>query len=360
MKLLYITTRISGAGGMQRVLSVKTGLLADKGYTVAVLTTNADDEAVLYDFNPAVTFHNITPKRGINYLLSYKKLLNKAVAGIAPDVIIMCDNGPKSFLLPFLLTKKYPLVYERHISKYINEKPSGYLKKLWDKAMYRYMDYCAARFERLVVLTREGASEWNAENVEVIPNPLWFTSGRVSSLEKKKVIAVGRHSYQKGYDRMFRIWKGVLIKHPEWTLEVYGDDNADYDIRQIAKDLEITTGIIFLKPVKDIINAYTNASIYLMTSRYEGFGMVLAEAMACGVPCVAFDCPVGPGEIITNGEDGYLVPDGDSAAFAEKIIQLIENPQLRLDMGAKAKESAKRYDKENIIVKWDALFRSLA
>lgn len=362
MKLLYITPRISGAGGMQRVLSVKTALLAGMGYTVAVLTTNADSEDVIYDFHPSINFYNITPDRGTAYLWSYKSLLNEVVAKINPDVAIMCDNGLKGFLLPFILKANCTLVYERHGSKYIEEKPvkKSIITLLKNKAIYFYMEYAAARFDKFIVLTPAATKEWKLKNIEVIPNPLWFTPVASAALTSNTAIAVGRHTYEKGFDRLLEIWSRIIKVRPDWVLNIYGDDNPEFDLKKKAKALGISSQVNFSEPQKDILDAYIDASVCLMTSRSEGFGMVLIEAMACGVPCIAFDCPVGPSDIITDGYNGFLIRDGNIAAYVSKLETLMENEVLRKEMGCNAITSTAKFESSRIMEKWDILFRSLS
>jgi glycosyltransferase involved in cell wall biosynthesis len=363
MKIVYITNTISGAGGLQRVLLLKAGYLADiMGYNVTIITTNPNPRDYLfYDISELIKCITISPKKTtkILYFVSYRKLVNKALDAIDPDVVVMCDNGLKSLLLPFILAKRKPLVFEWHVSKEINYGPSSFYKNFQSALIRKFMNFCAKRFDRFVVLTSKGAKEWNLKNLVVISNPLWFKTDELSSLYSKKAIAVGRHSPEKGYKRMFIIWKQVIDKHPDWVLDVYGDNNPDYDIEQIAIDCGLTRGINFLPPTTAILDVYKNASIYLMTSHFEGFGMVLLEAMACGVPCVAFNCPVGPAEIISDKLNGFLIEDGNTDAFLNAVIGLIEDKDLRLKIGAEAKKSSEAYNIDAIMQQWDTLFKSL-
>lgn len=360
MRLLYITTKISGAGGMQRVLAVKSDfLIVNKGYEIHILTTNAeDDESVLYDFNPGIGFHNITPRRSaLHYFWSYKRLLNGCVEAVNPDIIIMMDNGLKSFLLPFILKKEYPLIYELHVSKYIL-KTEG-IMAVKDKFIFPFMAFAASRFDAFVVLTQKGSSEWRLKNLHVIPNPLWFTINKTSTSESKIAIAVGRHVYEKGYDRMFAVWKQIIVLHPNWQLHIYGDTDKETDLYGLAKQEGIVDNVKFFGAEKDIIKVYQNASIYLMTSRYEGFGMVLLEAMACGLPCIAFDCPVGPSGIIKDNYNGFLIEDGDIQNFTETLKKLIENKDMRIEMGYNAKVSSAGFALPLVMKQWDTLFESV-
>lgn len=169
---------------------------------------------------------------------------------------------------------------------------------------------------------------------------------------------MGRHAPQKGYDRMFTLWKRVAQIHPDWVLEIFGTDNPDHSLKEMATSLQLKN-IVFKEPVKDIEHEYLNAALSIMTSYSEPFGMVLIEAMACGVPCVAYDCPSGPRTIIRDGENGFLIPDGDEDTFVNRLEQLMQDHELRKKMGVAAKETASSYDMETIMERWDKLFRSL-
>ena len=142
-------------------------------------------------------------------------------------------------------------------------------------------------------------------------------------------------------------------------MEIYGKFDASEGLETLAKSLQIGECVHFFEPQKNIIENYLESSIYVMSSRFEGFGMVLIEAMACGIPCVSFNCPFGPSDIITNEVDGFLVENGNSKALAEKLNLLIEDTELRMKMGKRAKENAKRFLPEKIMQQWDELFKSV-
>lgn len=360
MKLLYITTRISGAGGLQRILSVKTDYLVKKGYEVVIAVTNADDDEMIYNFNEEIEIITITPNRNkLHYFNSYKKHIRSLTDKISPDIVIVCDNGIKGFLIP-LIIKKYPLIYERHGSRFleIEETGRGLLTTFTKKIIYHLTGFLASKFDEIVVLNEAARKEWNFKNISLIPNPLWFEAKNISPLNKKIAIALGRHVYEKGYERMFEIWSNVTKKHPDWILKIYGKDNPDYNMKALAEYYNISKNVVFEAPQCNIIKAYQEASVCLLTSRSEGFGMVLIEAMACGVPCIAYDCPVGPSDIIEDGLNGYLIENGDKEAFVEKLNLLIEDYKHRQLLGAYAKDSVKRFDLNTIMEKWEKLFNS--
>lgn len=352
MKLLYITNGINGPGGLERVLSIKASQLAELyDYEVSILVLNNAHLNPFYSFSPKIDFYSIEISDNlISGFLSYKKGIQKTVDKILPDIISVCDDGLKGFFVPTLLKTAAKIIYERHASVNLNAG-AGIKGNLIRILMHRQI----SKFDRFVVLTKGNLKEWNQPNVTVIPNPIGFQSEQSAELENKKIIAVGSHSYNKGYDLLIRVWKIIQNQKPDWELNIYGKIDTDRTFVKIAEK-EGLKNIFFKPPIKDIRSAYLDASILVMSSRSEGFGMVLTEAMECGLPCVAFDCPSGPADIIKDGEDGFLVEKENTDELAEKLITLIENQDLRKQMGAKAKENVKRFSVEKVIKKWISLF----
>jgi len=362
MKLLYITNAVNGAGGLERVLSIKTSYLVEKlNYKVHILTLNNGHTNSFFDFNSAIVFHDI-PVSGnpISYSKRYFSGIRNTIKKVNPHVIVVCDDGLKAFFLPTILGKDIPIVYERHVSKAIAiGKNFGIWNLLLAKLKMKLMDVLASSFTKFIVLTSENTNEWQLRNLQIIPNPLPFYPKESATLLNKKVIAVGKQSYQKGYDRLLQSWKKVHVENPDWQLEIYGKFDASEGLEVLAQSLQIENSVHFFEPQKNIIDNYLQSSIYVMSSRFEGFGMVLIEAMACGVPCVSFNCPFGPSDIITHEVDGFLVDNGDIKTLAEKLNLLIEDNELRLKMGQRAKENVKRFLPENIMQQWDELFKSV-
>lgn len=177
-------------------------------------------------------------------------------------------------------------------------------------------------------------------------------------LGHKQVIAVGRYVPQKGFDRLIPAWQLVARKHPDWILRIYGDGMRE-QLQQQIDSLGITASCILEPTVSNIVDKYCESSIFALSSRFEGFGMVIIEAMACGVPPVSFTCPCGPQDIISDGKDGLLVEDGNIEQLAEKISYLIENEDIRKKMGQQARMDVQRFRIENIAEQWKQLFESL-
>lgn len=359
MKLLYITNGITGSGGLERVLSVKISLLADDfGYEVHLLSLNETGKDPFFSFSKNIRCHSVQVSGNpISYFKYYKKGIQQIVDRVQPDVILVCDDGLKGFFLPKLIRTRATWIYERHVSKLIEAKSGqGFIKNLITKSKWVLMEKLGKQFSKFIVLTDGNKKEWTSlPNLVVIPNPLSFYPTESSSLNQKKVICVGKISYQKGQDLLVEAWDKVWQKHPDWKLELYGKSNETLlNTEKLQKK-----NIVHFPPEKNIVEKYLDSSIYVMSSRFEGFGMVLIEAMACGVPCVSFDCDYGPSDIIRNNEDGFLVKNGDSRELADKIIFLIENHDTRHDYGENAKKNVQRFDQKVIAKQWDDLFKNL-
>tara|TARA_R110002012_G_scaffold283304_2_gene473575 strand:+ start:19911 stop:21011 length:1101 start_codon:yes stop_codon:yes gene_type:complete len=365
LKILYITNGVSGPGGLERVLSIKASYLADTmNYDIHFLTLNKLSDELFYTFSDAITFHNIIASGNpIQYFLKYRRGIAKVISKIKPDVISVCDDGLKGLFLPLIINKPCPMIYERHVSKNISIKKDklSIIQKSTSWLLFKFMDFGAKFYDRFVVLTNGNTKEWDLNNKLVIPNPLSFypPTEEISTLTNKKVLAVGKQSFQKGYDRLLQSWSIVQTTHPDWELDIYGTISEKEALPELAKALKIESSVNFYAPVKNIAAKYKEASLYVMSSRYEGFGMVLTEAMAYGVPCVSFDCPYGPSDIISNHHDGILVPNHDTTALAHGMVSLMNDAQRRTEMGEMARVNVKRYLIEEIAVQWDNLFKSL-
>lgn len=358
MKLLYITNGINGSGGLERVLSLKASYFAEVfSYEVHILVLNNTEQNRFFEFSEKIKFHSI-PVTGnpISYLLKYRNGIQNTINHIQPDIILVCDDGLKAFFIPRFLKTNAKIIYERHVSKLIEAREGrNFVKKNLTVAKWMIMEKLAKTFSKFIVLTEGNKKDWTSlKNMEVIPNPLSFYPEKCSTLENNVVICVGKISYQKGQDLLVQAWQKVNEIFPDWQLHLYGkEDLSVLDTNNLSHNIK------YYPPTKNIEEKYLASSIYVMSSRFEGFGMVLTEAMSFGVPCVAFDCDYGPSDIIKNEIDGFLVEKENTKQLAEKLLLLINNAELRKQMGQKAKVSVKAYHIQEIAGQWKNLFNSL-
>jgi|SRR5690554_25209 len=363
MKLLYITNGINGAGGLERVLSIKASYLAEHyDYDITILSLNQNHLKPFYEFSAKIKMMSIPVKgRFFTYLKAYRSGLVQTIEKVNPDIIVVCDDGFKGFFVPRLIDVQIPIIYERHASIRLNfERADGNLLSFIKNSLqYALMKRAAKKFDKFIVLTQGNLKEWSGKNLMVIPNPLSFYPKGKAELKNRAVIAVGSHSYIKGYDLLLLAWREVIRNYSDWVLTIYGKIDDDKTYLKQAETLGISNSVHFHNPVKDIQRKYMESSIMVLPSRSEGFGMVLIEAMACGVPCVSFNCPEGPADIIRDGQDGFLVANGNVEELASKIMMLIEDEARRKSMGAKAKQNVKRYLPKEVVRQWDNLFKSL-
>jgi glycosyltransferase involved in cell wall biosynthesis len=247
MKILYITNGIHGAGGLERVLSVKASYLADVlGHEVHIVVLNNKGASLFYTFSAKIQLHQLVVTRNpFRYVWQYIKGMRASVATLKPDVISVCDDGLKGFFLPLLLPK-IPIIYERHVSKQmaygVNPSP---LKRLRVGIQLQLMTRMGRTFDKFVVLTQDNLQEWNLPNAVVVANPLSFYPETQAALTNKTVIAVGKHTYQKGFDRLLYSWASILQTQPDWILEIYGKADEKQSLYQLAIQLQIDNSVRF-------------------------------------------------------------------------------------------------------------------
>lgn len=341
------------------MLSIKASFLAEKyGYEVTILTLNDAYLNCFYEFSPKIKMRSIdVAGNPLKYTQLYRRGIQQTVDEVRPDLISVCDDGLKGFFVPQFLKTKAKIIYERHVSKLIEAKDNhGILKKMLTAGKWKLMEKLAGRFSKFIVLTDGNQKEWQTlDNLEVIPNPLSFYPAGSSALNQKTVICVGKISYQKGQDLLIKAWEYLYEKYPDWKLELYGKEDPDFlDTTDLSNK-----NIFHFPPEKHIEEKYLNSALYVMSSRFEGFGMVLIEAMACGVPCVSFDCDYGPSDIITDHQDGLLVSKENTDELALKLMMLIENDELRHRLGVNAKKNVLRFEVQMVASRWDQLFKEL-
>lgn len=374
MKILYQINSTCNPGGMERVLLNKVRyLVEEKGWDVIVVTTDQLGRQPFYPFPEGVKMVDL----GVNYsddngkpfikkFLGYlekrhmhKKRFKALLEQIRPDVVDCFYPGECSFV-PALKDGSVK-VMELHQSKLFHHQynRSG-LMGLADKVRAGMDEKLVRKFDRFVVLTEEDKEMWGEmPGIRVIPNAANFIADNYSDCSAKRVIAVGRLDYQKSFDRLIQAWEKVNKKMPEWRLDIFGQGEWQDMLQQMIDERGLQDVVKLNAPTKNIGKEYAESSMIVMSSHYEGFPMVLVEAMACGLPAVCFDFKCGPRDIINECDNGLIVPDGDIEGLAEAIIRLMKDDELRKSMGESAKKVVEKYSEEKVMEKWVNLFEEI-
>ena len=377
-KLVYITQSLYMSGGVERVLTLKANYFAEHfGYDITIVTTDGKDKPAFFpisdkvkvvnlDINFEDMWHHPLYRKIMLYFPKqrrFKNVLSAELNRLKPDFTISLLRREINFLTDIKDGSKK--IGELHINRAhyrtFEGKDANALKYLFSKFWMNSLLSKLRRLDRLVVLTEKDREAWvELNNVIAIPNPLSISPVEKSDLSKKRVIAIGRYCYEKGYDHLLKAWAIIQDKCPEWQLAIYADgDHTVYE--RMRDELHIDSDRCFLNGrTSDVISEFVNSSIAVCSSRFEGFGMGIIEAMSCGLPVVAFDCPWGPRSIIMNGKDGMLVENGNVEKLAEAIIHLAQSPDSLSQMGQTARVNVRRFDIDTIAEKWKRLFDDLS
>jgi glycosyltransferase involved in cell wall biosynthesis len=373
MKIAYCIPGTYNSGGMERVLASKANYLAAQGVDVTIITTEQRWQEPFFQLSPNIEHFDL----GINYeenngkgllikLLQYpikqyrhKRRLSKLLKTMQFDIVISMFGNEVSFVSS--IKDRSRKVLEIHFSRFkrLQYGRTG-LWRLIDVYRSRQDMRLVKKFDRFVVLTEEDRRYWgDLSNIVVIPNARTFTPAKTASLESHKALAIGRYDYQKGFEYLIDAWSIIHEKFPDWTLSIVGGGERKPQLQQQIAQLHLEDSIRLVQPTTAIEQMYLESSMYMMSSRYEGLPMVLLEAQAFGLPIVSFACKCGPRDVITDGKDGYLVPELDVPQLAERAMQLMADEVLRKQMGAAARQNSERFTQEMVMSKWQTLFNEV-
>ena len=381
MRILFIIDKMKNLAGIERILTCKMNYISERTpYQVFLTTYEQQSQGLPFQLNKHILYQPLDvpmPSRDqttfsnwvkayLNARRLFKQQFHLLLKDVRPDIVIGTvysyqvldiiintshQLGIKTIMESHTkgetVTMAHKFKYNRHIFR---------LLSLWDRHIMKSLNNCQC----VVTLTRQDVPFWQryTQRIEVIPNMLTITPKMVSSYRVKRVISAGRYMSEKGFDRLLKAWGLIKKDFCDWELYIFGNgDRAPY--QNIVEQLQLGEAVHLMPATEDIAEEFSKSSIYVMGSRYEGFGLVLAEAMSCGLPCVSFDCPYGPRKIITDGEDGLLAEDGNLEDIAKKLERLMSDEELRKDMGAKAIQNISRFKPEVIMAQWMNLFNSI-
>lgn len=379
MKIVYVIDSLASKGGAERVIINKMDYMVNHfNYDISIITCYQDKNTpnaypipngikqvcLGIPFYSQYNYHypfRLWVKHSIDVQL--QKALTEAVLEIDPDILIGVSYFEADVVSGIKCRAKK--VIEVHEPRPFTLSDYGLSRgKLSSWYMKHYRNWYFKKVEKqvdiVVTLTPGDAHEWRrARKVQVIPNFTVMPIEKMSDGQAKRVIAVGRLEWVKGYDRLLDAWKIVSDKHSDWHLDIFGSGTLENELKLQQKELGLENKLT-IHPATPAINIeYSNSSIFVGTSHFEGFPLVLLEAMQVGLPCVAFDCPFGPSAAIENEVNGFLVPEGDIKLLSEKVSLLIEDESKRKSFSKAALEKSKIFTVENVMQQWKALFEML-
>lgn len=398
MKLLYFVIQMDQLGGVARIVSDKVNWLVEHGYEVTVCDIENWEMTPYYELDPRVKFRiggmQTTPggiwTRLKGVIRAVKKVRN-VIGEERPDVIVNAHCPLVTWVLPFLKVeglwfkvygkhKRPLLIAEMHQSRQGLEVFNRKFMSPVGRWLHRWsIRWIYGKYDRFVVLTNGDREQWRLKNCVTIPNFVekksrtelteftdydkiaksdnYKNSDKLSVSEEKQIIMLARLMPQKRIDLMIRAWAMVADDFPNWKVKVLGEGMERENLGALTTELGVQDSFLMPGGVKDVCPELSRSSILCLTSEYEGFGIVLIEAMQAGVPVMAMEY-VGVHDIICDVKDGYIVPFGDVKAYAERLRTLMSHPEERRRLAENARISVKKFEKEHVMKQWVELLKS--
>lgn len=370
MHILYTIGSLANSGGVERVLVNKINYLVNQNIKVTIIVNHTKDS--VYDLSPKAFLISLEEyKRNENFMvripvlgffykiLVLKEVYNTIINELQPDIVINVERGFEDFIL-HQLDSKIPCIRESHsslkASKIIN-RTGSYKDKFFTYLYNRQLK----KFDEVILLTEEDREYRNFENGKtVIPNLISkFEIEPKYNVNSKFAISVGRLDQFKNFKDQIIVWKEIVKSYPEWKLKIFGEGPEKENLNKLIQEMGLSNHVFLMGKSTSIAEEYQKASFFIFTSLAEGFGMVLVESMQMGLPVVSYNCPCGPKDIISQGEDGYLIEVGNKNELKHKIEYLISNPKDRLKLSHNALEKSKLFSEEIIMPQWIKLFSKM-
>lgn len=351
MKIVLFNESITLAGGVERVVCTWANMFSQKGDEISILNVFGDQS--FFPLNEGInvlSLNNWIPPRGWKKLIRYPRIifsLRKFLKKNQPDFFVANSValGCSSLCAKALLRKNKTKFIICDHNKFFS---AGKIWRILRKRLYK-------NAFAVISLTKAELPKYQEIGCHAvnIPNPLPWPVQDEAKKDKKTALAVGRFTVQKGFDLLLLAWKKVSLQYPDWKLEIIGGGEDENKLIKLRAELQLDQYVDFIPSKKNVQENYLNASLFILSSRYEGLPVVLLEAKSFGLSCVSFNCETGPNEIIRDGVDGYLAQPENPDDLAEKIIQLISSPEKIREFGKNAHQDAEKFTPDRIMGLWE-------
>lgn len=355
LNILFFIGSIKWGGGTERSVSLISSYLSNKDFNVKILSF-FDGKSAFYDTDPKVELFSLSMQNR-NPTLSYFNVVyyfRKFLTENKIDIIIITDVILSLYVFPAIVGTKIKTIYRENFTADSNF--NSIKRGLSRKIMIKYSDM-------IITMTDQDTFRYQSQvkditKVQKIHNAKAFKSSNISDGNNNIVLSVGNLRKIKGHDLLLKSWKNIVSKHPKWTLQIVGGGSEEKNLKNLAIKLNISDSVDFVGQTNNVLLYYNRAAIFVLSSRSEGFPNVLLEAKEMGLPTVSFDCPFGPREVIREGIDGLLAEPEDINSLSQQLLKLIESQEMRREF-AKAALNDDRFEKNNVLPKWEKLINKL-
>jgi GalNAc-alpha-(1->4)-GalNAc-alpha-(1->3)-diNAcBac-PP-undecaprenol alpha-1,4-N-acetyl-D-galactosaminyltransferase len=354
------------AGGAERVMSIMANYWAAKGWHIHLLTLTEADKPPFYPLHPTIEWQGLNlskplgnPFLGIIRMSGRLRRLRLAIQQTSPDAVISFNDETNVVTLLALLGSGIPVI--------VGERNDPHCHKMNNP--WRLLRPLVYRQAACLVTQTQHALEYFPRpirsRIRVIPNPVIRPSeiekhyGHANTKSDKVVLAMGRLEPQKGFDLLIQAFSKIAAKHPDYTLEIWGEGQERAKLESMIADMQLKGRVNLPGVTKTPYEKMRQARVFVLSSRYEGFPNVLCEAMACGMPVISFNCHSGPSEIIRDGIDGILASPEDIDALADAMDRLLSEESERLRVAVHATEITERFGVDKIMDQWTGLIREM-
>lgn len=371
MRIIFLLRSVALFGGIERIFTDKANWLASHGHEVLMLTYEQGQHKFFFPLNEKVCHEDLDcryftvykkniflrPYWMLKIRNKFRRRLSTRIESYTPDIMVISCSIDEFRDIAISMNRLVPVVYENHgsfiESMKMNSSRIHYFWQLW-------VHRCIKKCDLVISLTEGDAVFWRkyVDRVTVIPNPLTFYNTKSILQEEQRIICVGRLVQTKRFDRIIDAFSMIAEKYPEWSVDIFGEGELHDQLVNRISYKNLSGRVRINRPTPDIYTEYQHSSFFVLTSDIESFGLVIVEAMSCGIPVVSVNCPFGPSEIIEDGVTG-LLSDMTVESLSEKIEWMIIHKAERQKMGQQARKAAVRYKKDNVMKEWENAYLSI-